>query len=156
MPSDIPEPLPYNEVCVRESGSGRFAQHVRMGRHLAVADEPTSMNGDDQGPSPYEYLLAGLGSCTSMTIRMYAELKKMPLTRVSVWLRHSKIDAASCAECETRSGQVDQIERVITLEGDLSDDQRNRLLEIARRCPVHRTLQSEVRVLSRLADADSP
>lgn len=150
MPSEAPAALPHNEVCVSESGDGRYVQHVRMGRHLAVADEPPEMNGDDQGPNPYEYLLAGLGSCTSMTIRMYAELKKMPLTRVSVWLRHSKIDAATCADCETRSGQVDQIERVITLEGELSDEQRTRLLEIAKRCPVYRTLQSEVRVTSRL------
>ena len=144
-----PESVPG--VRVLETGQGKFAQHVFAGRHRLRADEPVQAGGDDTGPGPYEFLLAGLGACTSMTVRMYAELKKIPLERVTVDLRHDKVHAADCAECETKEGRLDRIERVITLEGPLDDAQRAKLLEIANKCPVHRTLHSEVWIPTRLA-----
>jgi putative redox protein len=131
-------------VRVAEAGEGRFAQLVTMGKHRLRADEPVAVGGDDSGPGPYDLLLAGLGACTSMTVRMYAAQKKWPLERVTVDLKHDKVHATDCAECETREGKVDRIERVLTLEGDLDEAQRARLLEIANKCPVHRTLHSEV------------
>jgi putative redox protein len=140
-------------VRVAEAGEGRFAQLVQAGRHRLRADEPVAVGGDDSGPGPYDLLLAALGACTSMTVRMYAEQKKWPLRRVSVELEHDKVHAADCAECETREGKLDKIERVLTLEGDLDDTQRQRLLEIANKCPVHRTLHSEVWVPTRLSGA---
>ena len=139
-------------VHVAEAGEGRFAQLVRTGRHRLRADEPVAVGGDDSGPGPYDLLLAGLGACTSMTVRMYAEQKQWPLQRVSVDLHHEKIHAQDCAECQSRDGRIDRIERVITLEGDLDPAQRQRLLEIANKCPVHRTLHSEVSIPTRLAD----
>ena len=137
-------------VLVAEDGRGALSQEVRAGRHVLRADEPASVGGDDSGPTPYDYLLAALGACTSMTIRMYANRKQWPLARVAVRLTHDKIHADDCADCETREGKVDQIERSITLEGDLDEAQRERLLEIAEKCPVHRTLHSEIKVRSRL------
>ncbi len=147
-----PEPEPAEVVPgvrVEEAGEGRFAQWVSVGRHRLRADEPESVGGDDSGPGPYDLLLAGLGACTSMTVRMYAERKKWPLARVTVDLKHDKVHAADCAECETRAGRLDRIERVLTLEGDLDDTQRARLLEIADKCPVHRTLHSPVTVVTK-------
>ncbi|MEX0924215.1 MAG: alpha/beta fold hydrolase [Rhodovibrionaceae bacterium] len=138
------------EVIVTENGEGGLSQTIRVGRHVLRADEPASAGGDDSGPTPYDLLLAGLGACTSMTLRMYAGMKKLPLERVTVRLRHDKIHAADCADCETKEGKLDQIERWIHLEGDLDDGQRQRLLEIAEKCPVHRTLHSEVKIRSRL------
>ncbi|MDH3321007.1 MAG: bifunctional alpha/beta hydrolase/OsmC family protein [Betaproteobacteria bacterium] len=138
-------------VRVAEAGDGRFAQLVTAGRHHLRADEPTSVGGDDSGPGPYDLLLAGLGACTSMTVRMYATQKKWPLECVTVDLKHDKAHASDCAECETREGKIDKIERVLTLEGDLDEAQRARLLEIANKCPVHRTLHSEVWVPTTLA-----
>jgi putative redox protein len=138
-------------VRVAEAGEGRFAQLVTLGQHRLRADEPVSVGGDDGGPGPYDLLLASLGACTSMTVRMYAEQKKWPLEHVTVDLKHDKVHAADCAECETREGKIDRIERVLTLEGDLDDAQRARLLEIASKCPVHRTLHSEVWIPTRLA-----
>ena len=138
-------------VRVAEAGEGRFAQLVQAGRHRLRADEPVAVGGDDSGPSPYDLLAAALGACTSMTVRMYAEQKSWPLKRVSVELKHDKVHAADCAECETREGRIDKIERVLTLEGDLDEAQRRRLLEIADKCPVHRTLHGEVWVPTRLA-----
>jgi uncharacterized OsmC-like protein/fermentation-respiration switch protein FrsA (DUF1100 family) len=138
-------------VRVAEAGEGRFAQLVQAGRHRLRADEPIAVGGEDSGPGPYDLLLAALGACTSMTVRMYAEQKKWPLRRVSVELKHDKVHATDCAECETREGRIDRIERVLTLEGELDDAQRQRLLEIANKCPVHRTLHSEVWVPTRLA-----
>jgi uncharacterized OsmC-like protein/alpha-beta hydrolase superfamily lysophospholipase len=139
-------------VRVMETGHGKFAQDILAGRHRLRADEPESAGGMDSGPSPYELLAAALGACTAMTIRMYAEHKKLPLERVTVDLAHEKIHAADCAECETREGRIDRIERVITLEGDLDEGQRAKLLDIANKCPVHRTLHSEVVIPTRLAD----
>lgn len=142
-------------VEVEETLSGRYVQSLRSGRHAATADEPVAAGGNDAGPGPYEYLLMGLGACTSMTLRMYAELKKLPLKRVRVRLTHRKIHAQDCADCEQKEGKVDEITREIQLEGELSDAQRQRLLEIANRCPVHRTLSTPIKIRSRLADAQS-
>ena len=127
-----------------------FAQEIRSGRHHFRADEPTEFGGTDTGPSPYDLLLAALGSCTSITLRMYADRKGWPLQDVTVRLRHEKIHADDCAKCETRVGRIDQIERHIELVGPLDAQQRQRLLEIANACPVHRTLHAEVRVKSEL------
>lgn len=148
-----PEEAPHaTEVVVAEAGEGHFRQHVIAGRHRLLADEPLAVGGDDTGASPYELLLAALGACTAMTVRMYARHKKIPLEHVSVALAHEKIHAAACEECETKDGKIDKIERVVTLEGDLDAETRQRLLEIANKCPVHRTLHSEVWVPTRLAD----
>ncbi|HSE01396.1 MAG TPA: bifunctional alpha/beta hydrolase/OsmC family protein [Burkholderiales bacterium] len=145
------EPQAIPNVRVVEAGEGRFAQLIQAGHHRLRADEPAAVGGDDSGPGPYDLLLAALGACTSMTVRMYAEHKKWPLKRVGVELKHDKVHADDCAECETREGKIDKIERVLTLEGDLEEAQRQRLLEIANRCPVHRTLHSEVWIPTRLA-----
>ena len=142
------EPTPPGVVIVRETGKGKFQQDVHSGRHHLTADEPVDVGGDDSGPGPYDLLLAALGACTSMTLRLYADQKKLPLRRVEVRLRHDRIYAADCAECETKEGLLDHIERVITLEGDLDAKQRARLMEIADKCPVHRTLTHEVRIRS--------
>jgi len=140
------------EVLVEESGQGRFAQRIVAGPHQLVADEPRDVGGQDSGPGPYDLLLAGLGACTSMTLRMYAERKSWPLERVSVRLRHEKIHARDCADCETKDGKIDRIERRLRIDGDLAPEQRARLLEIADKCPVHRTLESEIRVVTSLAE----
>ena len=137
-------------VRVAEAGQGRFAQEILAGRHRLRADEPQSAGGDDSGPTPYDLLLAALGACTAMTIRLYAERKRLPLERVTVELSHEKIHAADCAECDTREGRIDRIETAIILEGALDEPQRAKLLEVAGRCPVHRTLHSEVRISTRL------
>lgn len=134
----------FNSVVVRETGHGKFQQEIISGRHHLIADEPQDAGGLGSGPGPYDLLLASLGACTSMTLRLYADRKQLPLKRVSVRLRHSRIYASDCAECETKAGMLDRIERVITLEGDLSAEDRKRLLEIADKCPVHRTLTSEI------------
>ncbi len=131
-----------HEVTVEENGQGRYQQTIQTGAHWLIADEPADLGGNDAGPSPYDFLLAALGACTSMTLRMYAERKSLPLTRISVALRHEKI--------EVDGKQVDRIERNISLEGDLDDDVRTRLLEIANKCPVHRTLSGQIRIDSAL------
>jgi putative redox protein len=142
---------PREVVAVRETRVGRFQQAIAIGPHRLIADEPASAGGLDSGPSPYDLLLAGLGACTAMTVRLYADQKKLPLDRVAVSLRHAKIHAADCAECETKEGKIDRVERVVTLEGPLDDAAKARLLEIASKCPVHRTLHGEVTVPTRLA-----
>jgi uncharacterized OsmC-like protein/alpha/beta superfamily hydrolase len=139
-------------VTVMETREGKFTQEVRVGRHRLRADEPVDAGGTDTGPSPYDYLLAGLGACTSMTIRLYADLKKLPLEKVTVRLRHDKIHAQDCAECETKEGKIDRIEREIGLAGSLDEAQRAKLLEIANKCPVHRTLLSEIWIPTRLTN----
>lgn len=139
-----------NTVIVEDAGWGDFAEIVRWGRHVLTADEPVTVGGADTGLGPYEFLLAALGSCTAMTLRMYARQKKWPLTKVTVRLAHGRIYATDCATCETKDGKIDRIERRITLEGPLDETQRQRLLEIAGRCPVHRTLTSEILIQTRL------
>jgi uncharacterized OsmC-like protein/alpha/beta superfamily hydrolase len=135
-------------VTVTETGAGKFQQAITIGPHRLTGDEPLAAGGLDSGPSPYDYLLAALGSCKSMTVRIYAEHKKLPLERVSVTLSHSKIHAQDCEECETREGKIDRIDVALTFDGQLTDEQRARLLEIADKCPVHRTLTSEVNIRS--------
>jgi putative redox protein len=137
-------------VVVQEAGTGRFAQRIAAGSHVLSADEPPSVGGGDTGPTPYDLLLAGLGACTSMTVRMYAARKGWPLERTTVTLRHDKIHAEDCEACETREGRIDRIERRLDLEGALDADQRAKLLEIADKCPVHRTLHSEVSIATNL------
>jgi len=145
-------PPPAHGVLVREAGSGKLAQEIAVGRHRLTSDEPIAVGGQDRGPAPYDLLLAALGSCTSMTLRLYADHKKLPLERVTVRLVHKKIAADQCPDCKTQQGKVDHIEREIEIVGDLEPAQRRRLLEIADRCPVHRTLHSEVHVVSRLLE----
>jgi len=140
---------PAGTVKVRETRRGKFQQEIIVGPHRLMADEPVKDGGLDSGPGPYDLLLAALGACTSMTVRLYADLKALPLTRTEVRLRHEKIYAKDCAECETKVGKIDRIERAITFEGDLSAEQRAKLLEIADKCPVHRTLKSEVDIRTR-------
>jgi putative redox protein len=139
-------------VVVRETGNSKFQQSVSIGPHRMLADEPVDAGGADTGPGPYDFVLAGLGACTSMTIRMYADRKSLPLERVTVTLKHSKIHAEDCAECETREGTLDQIDRIIAMEGSLDGEQRRKLMEIADKCPVHRTLTSEIHIVTRPAD----
>ena len=136
-------------VVVSGNASG-FAQEIEAGRHRIAADEPAAAGGTDTGPSPYDLLLGALGACTSMTVAMYARRKQWPLERVSVRLQHARIHAEDCAECETKEGRLDRIEREISLTGPLTAEQRGRLLEIANRCPVHRTLTSEIDIRTRL------
>ena len=131
-------------VLVSENRLGPYQQSVRVGRHRLTADEPVSLGGEDAGPAPMDLLLAGLGACTSITLRMYAERKHWPLTAVRVALQHDKLDDGG--------GSVDRITRVITLEGELTLEQRDRLLAIANKCPMHRTLQASTRIDSLLGD----
>jgi len=137
-------------VTVTETGAGGYTRQIAAGRHRLVADEPSPV-GDDTGPTPYDLVLAGLGACTSMTVRMYADRKRWPLEKVRVTLRHSRIHAKDCAACETTNGYIDQIDCDVELTGDLDDTQRERLLHIAERCPVHQTLTSEVRITTSLS-----
>lgn len=134
--------LENNQVVARTGTALRT--NVTANAHALVADEPVSAGGADSGPTPYDYLLAALGSCTTITLRMYADRKGWPLEMVTVRLGHQKVHAGDCAQCETKDGRIDRIGLDIELEGPLDEPQRRRLLEIAERCPVHRTLESEV------------
>ena len=131
-------------VVVAENGQGRYQQRVQAGEHIMLADEPESMGGSDAGPAPFDFVMAGLGACTSMTVRMYAERKGIPLTRISVSLSHDRVKVASIPR--------DRIVRKITLEGDLTVEQRARLLEIANNCPVHKALEQPLVIESALVD----
>ena len=139
-------------VVVRETRDSKFQNAVTVGPHRLVADEPVAAGGEDSGPGPYDLLLAALGACKSMTMRLYADRKSFPLERATVTLAHSKIYAKDCAECETREGMLDQIDVAIGLEGPLDADQRKRIVEIADKCPVHRTLTSEIHIVTRATD----
>jgi uncharacterized OsmC-like protein/alpha/beta superfamily hydrolase len=139
-------PAHRDVVVVTGSEAHPFGQRIIAGGHQLVADEPAGIGGADSGPTPYDLLLAGLGACTAITVRMYADRKGWPLRQMTVRLRHSRIHAVDCLDCETKAGQLDQIERELRFEGELTDDQRARLMDIADRCPVHRTLHSEVLV----------
>lgn len=136
-------------VIVRGAADG-FAQEVVAGSHHFRTDEPASVGGTDRGPTPYDLLLAALGSCTSMTVAMYARRKKWALERVTVHLRHSRVHAEDCVDCETQDAKLTVIERDIQLDGTLGEDQRARLLAIADRCPVHLTLTSKTEIRTRL------
>jgi putative redox protein len=136
-------------VIVRGAADG-FAQEITAGAHHLRSDEPASAGGRDSGPRPYDLLLASLGSCTSMTIAMYARRKRWPLERVTVSLRHSRVHVEDCAACDTQEAKLTVIDRNIALEGLLGEDQRARLLEIANRCPVHLTLSSKMDIRTRV------
>jgi putative redox protein len=148
--ADMPqadEPLPHGVVEVRGGDRG-FEQVIRAGSHRWVGDEPESVGGGDAGPTPYDLLLAALGTCTNMTLRMYADRKDLGLTGVDTRLRHQRVHARDCEDCASKTGKIDRIDREITLHGDLDETQRKRLMEIADRCPVHRTLTSETVIRS--------
>lgn len=137
-------------VVVEESGPGQFAGIVRAGRHVLPADEPFAAGGTDSGPSPYEYLLAGLGTCTTMTLRMYVKKKGWAVGRISVLVSHDRVHAEDCVNCDEKDVKLDRITRTIRVEADLDDERRQRLLEIANKCPVHRTLTSKIIIDTRL------
>jgi len=139
-------------VIVTESTGFKFRQVMAAGPHPLIADEPESVGGEDSGPTPYGFLVAGLGACTSMTIRMYADHKGIPLEGIRVELQHDKIHATDCETCEAGTGRIDRITRKVFLTGDLSPEHREKILEIADKCPVHRTLHSGVLVETKLAD----
>ena len=134
---------------VVEGPATGFRTKVDVGGHQLVVDEPVPVGGTDQGPSPYEMLLAGLGACTAMTLRIYADRRKWPLERARVVLQHHKVHAQDCVDCERKPAKMDVVDRIITLEGALTEEQRAKLMEIAERCPVHQTLQGKLQVNTR-------
>ncbi len=138
------------EVVVRGAADA-LTQRIEVGPHRLTGDEPVSLGGRDEGPNPYDFLLAALGSCKSITVTMYARRKGWPLDSVTVRLRHGKIHAEDCEACESKDVLIDRIECEMTFSGNLTTDQRSRLLEIANRCPVHRTLTSEIEIRTREA-----
>ena len=138
----------HDPVIVSENGQGPYQQTVRVGKHSLIADEPVAMGGNDAGPAPFDFLLASLGSCTSITLRMYAERKELPLVGGSGELTHARVDVEG-------GGKIDRISRLIRLDGDLTPEQRSRLLAIANKCPMYRCLQSDIRIDSLLADPNA-
>lgn len=139
---------PPGIVVVSETGASKLQNMIAAGGHRVLADEPLDVGGMDSGPGPYDFLLGALGACTSMTMRLYAERKSLPLARTTVTLKHSRIHAQDCADCETKEGMIGLIERTIDMEGDLDAEQRKKLMEIADKCPVHRTLTSEIKIVT--------
>ena len=137
-----------SDVIVRSQRG--LTTSIEIGEHRLVADEPVASGGADQGPNPYELLLSALGACTAMTVQLYAQRKGWPLSGVEVTLRHERIHARDCVDCETQDVMLDKITKQITLLGELNEEQRERLRDIAERCPVQRTLQREVRIESTL------
>lgn len=156
LPTAAPAPIATEagEVAVVDAGEGLFPQWVAAGVHRLRADEPLTAGGSDSGPAPYDLLLAALGTCTNMTLKMYADRKGWAIDRLETRLRHDRVHAEDCAECETRSGMVDRIERRITVEGALDAAQRAKLAEIADKCPVHRTLHGPLVIATRFAGED--
>ncbi len=153
IPADFAEVFDHR-VTVHTPASG-FRSGIAIRQHSLVADEPEEVGGTDQGPTPYDLLGAALGTCTAMTLRMYADRKKWPLEGVTVQVEHDRLHAADCAACETKQGKIDRLRRTLTLDGPLDDGQRARLVEIADRCPVHRTLESEIIVETSLAGSEA-
>ena len=141
---------------VVQGGADSFQQEITAGKHRLVADEPVSAGGGDAGPDPYDYLLASLGVCTSMTVGLYARRKQFPLENITVSLWHSRIYAEDCKECETKDGMVDRIDVEVELTGALSAEQHTKLMDIAARCPVHRTLTSEINIRLRATEKPPP
>ena len=157
----LPEPATPSEdqaarVLVRETGHGKFQNSIVAGRHRLLADEPIAVGGLDSGPSPYDYLSIALGACTSMTLRIYAEHKQLPLGRITVEVRHGKVAADHCTDCghvaQGRTGKIDRFERIISVEGGVDPAIADKLVEIAGKCPVHRTLETSSAVVTQLAD----
>lgn len=153
LDSDFKE-LEHGHARVRDTGNGDFQEALRLGRHLLLADEPRQMGGDDSGPTPYELLLGALGACTAMTVRMYARRKRWPLTRVDASLNHTRRHVEDCEGCEGVGAKIDHLEVTLEFEGNLTQEQRQRLLEIAGKCPVHKTLTSPVRIITKLAESN--
>ncbi|MEO1198818.1 MAG: alpha/beta fold hydrolase [Pseudomonadota bacterium] len=158
----IDEPLPEDSetqdvAVVRETGEGKFQNQVRVGHHRFFADEPVSFGGLDSGPSPYDLVATGLAACTSMTLRMYADRKKLDLGRVTVTVKHNKVHAQDCQDCaeeiKEREGKIDRFERIIAIEGGIPADLEEKILEIADKCPVHKTLEQSSAVVTRIASA---
>ena len=147
--ASVGQPAEPPSVTVH-GATGGFAQEIVIGEHRFVSDEPTAVGGTDTGPTPYDLLLAALGSCTSMTLGLYARRKQLPLESVTVRLHHSKIHSADCMACQHKEAMLDHIECEIELQGALTDEQRTKLLEIANKCPVHRTLTSKIDIAMRL------
>jgi len=144
--------LPSHEprsVVVSGPATG-FRTDIEVGGHHLVVDEPVAVGGADDGPTPYEMLLAGLGACTAMTLRIYADRRKWPLERARISLRHRKVHAQDCVDCENKPAKMDVVDRIVTLEGALTEEQRAKLLEIAERCPVHQTLRGPIQVNTQL------
>ena len=138
-----------------QGGARNFRQEIVVGKHSLSADEPVSAGGGDAGPDPYDYLLTALGVCTSMTVGLYARRKQIPLENITVSLRHSRIYAKDCEECETKEGMLDRINVELDLTGPLSAEQHDKLMEIAAKCPVHRTLTSEINIRLSVAQKSS-
>ena len=138
------------DETVARTGREHYRTEISAAGHPLLADEPESYGGTDAGPTPFDYLSAGLGACTTMTLRMYADRKEWPLEGARARVRHRKVHVEECADCETETGKIDEFTREIELEGDLTEEQRQRLLEIADRCPVHRTFHAEIKVRTRL------
>ena len=138
------------DALVKETHAGTYTQAVELGRHTLTGDEPEAVGGNDAGPSPYEFLLAALGTCTSITVRMYANLKKIPLDDIVVHLKHQKVHAEDCQNCDDPKSMIDHIDRMLEFKGNLTPEQRSKLLEIANKCPVHKTLTHAVSITTGL------
>jgi putative redox protein len=143
------------QVVAELASADGFTTRMKVGNHYLIADEPGIVGGNDSGPSPYEYLSAGLAACTAMTLQMYARRKNWPLEMVRVHTRYGKNHAEDCERCEEETSKIDTFERVLELQGPLSTVQRARLLDIANKCPVHRTLSGEIQVLTKLEETDA-
>ncbi|MGB3167190.1 MAG: bifunctional alpha/beta hydrolase/OsmC family protein, partial [Alteraurantiacibacter sp.] len=153
MLSDMAEPQAQFSGSVEVStAGGKFAQWVRTPTHAFIADEPVSYGGEDDGPTPYDLLLGALGTCTSMTIQMYAQRKKIPLESVRIELEHSRDHHVDCLDCEQGGEVIQVIDRAIELRGDLTEKQRAKLMEIADKCPVHRTIEGDLHIHSTMVE----
>jgi uncharacterized OsmC-like protein len=147
---------PVESIVVTETGNGKFQNSVAVGHHQLLADEPASVGGLDSGPNPYDFLAIALGTCTSMTLRLYAEHKQLDLGRLTIIVTHGKVPVEHCQDCgnaiEGRAGKIDRFERLISVEGGIDAALADRLIEVANKCPVHRTLGSCVAVVTSVAD----